>query len=75
MRKRYPTDLSEGEWSKIESLFKTDPKKEVDPLNTLEKKSLMQFFTFLAQVVHGAYYHTIFLLGRLFIAHFGIGKT
>ncbi len=34
----------------------------------------MQFFTFLARVVHGAYYHTIFLLGRLFIAHFGIAK-
>lgn len=27
MRKRYPTDLSEDEWSKIERLFKTDPKK------------------------------------------------
>ena len=27
MRKRYPTDLSEDEWSKIANLFKTDSKK------------------------------------------------
>jgi hypothetical protein len=38
MRKKHPTNLSEDEWSKIESLFKIDPKKGGRPFKHFRKE-------------------------------------
>ncbi len=48
MRKRYPTDLSEEEWSKIADLFNTDPKKGGRPSKHSRKEIVDAIFYILS---------------------------
>lgn len=48
MRKRYSTDLSEYEWSKIEVFFKTDPKKGGRPSKHSRKEIVDAIFYILS---------------------------
>jgi putative transposase len=48
MRKRYPTDLSEDEWSKIADFFKTNPKKGGRPSKHSRKEIVDAIFYILS---------------------------
>ncbi|MBS4168929.1 hypothetical protein PARA125_001580 [Parachlamydia sp. AcF125] len=72
MRASYRTDLSDAEWNLIKHLVEK-PRVGFQE-NTLEKKYSMRFFILHGLDASGEIYLTIFLLGRLYTATFGIEK-
>ncbi|WP_265034511.1 MULTISPECIES: transposase [unclassified Wolbachia] len=58
MRKKYPTDLSEREWSLIEKHFRVSYKKGGRPLKHSKREVLSAIFMYYVQDVNGAIYRT-----------------